>query len=197
MKLKLLFLTLIILLSGGILQAMDHKKSKIQIEFYDKKTKNDYLITDKGCIGAINFDTYGDNFAHVGVIQIRQEYMKLGYMKLFMAYFITYIYRNYPYIDMIMWDSQSLNSEIMQNTLDAIYLRTGAVRYKKSQTFTFDLKKFKGGFLDFSQIPLEKNSQIFKNIYVKIIDKNTGKQINLEEKPKNNSEENNQIQSKL
>lgn len=182
---KILFLTLISSLSGGILQAMNERRD-IYIEFYEKGTEN--LKTDgPGYIGFLNFSDYlKADSSYINNIWIEKQYSGKGLMKLFMAYTVAYIYRTNPTVKRI--EFRSSTRRFSQKTLDTVYLKSGAIKKINSNNngFVFDLKKVKGTFLDILEIPLEKNSQIFKDIYVKIVNDHTKKQINSDIAQKNN-----------
>jgi len=186
---KALILTLITSFTSSMLQAMNTEKRFITIQFYQKATENTQSHIPELMGSLAFFDMPEKNSAYVCNFLIQEKYSGHGLMKIFMAYMITYIYRTSPMIDTIHLESENFaHKKLSQNILDSAYLKCG---YKKDTNlkgndFVYDLNQIKNSFLDFSKIPLEKNSQIFKNMYVKIIDQNTHKQINVE-KDQNNS----------
>lgn len=199
---KSLFLALISLLSGGMLQAMDQFENQIVlIEFYDEKEIKNPHNKHPYFIGFLSFyinPTYSKTEAIIGQLRITKKYAGRNLMKLFMLYGVSYIFQTNTCIDTISFGvGTGEDGRPDHDKLKDIYRKVGA-EIDNSGLCIF--KKYtleKSWFKKALALPLKNNSQVLKDIYVKIIDEITGKQINLEETPKNNSEENNQIQSKL
>lgn len=177
MKLKLLLLTLITSFSSVTLWAMTPEKS-IKIEFYKKGTKNPVRFDDSW-IGEIDYCVHTTN-THIGLLFITEKYAGKGFMKPFMLYAALYIFRTNPQVKTLQFFSSAGRSgRLSKEVLDTIYHNIGTTF--DGIYFTLHKKNLSHHFLN---IPLETNSQIFKNIYVKIINEKTGEQINKETKSK-------------
>ena len=177
---KALFFAFAVLL-GGLVQAMKQEKN-IEIKFYKKSTRNERLFGSDP-IGYVwyklNYPDFKENEACLYIMRLEDNYRKKNLMKPLALYAISYIFKTNSNIDTIKFWAVNIEN-VSTNILNTIYLKTGA-DFDGRRYFNIQKKQFHSSFFQsILQLPIEKKSQMFKDIYIKIIDQSTGKQINVD-----------------